>query len=157
MPLPAETRAWMRRSVGPPYDAPTADAQATGPMLQATRLLLFPARVGVAPSTVVPEIESSPAYKTGGLIAITLKCAEEEHKTTVHMLVEDDGPGVAEVHRDRIFEPFYTTKQDVGTGLGLWVSREIIERHGGTIGLIDRENGAPGAAFSVVFEGLPSK
>jgi PAS domain S-box-containing protein len=97
------------------------------------------------------------AVPPGGLIAITLKCAEEEHKTTVHMLVEDDGPGVAEVHRDRIFEPFYTTKQDVGTGLGLWVSREIIERHGGTIGLIDRENGAPGAAFSVVFEGLPSK
>jgi PAS domain S-box-containing protein len=97
------------------------------------------------------------AAPQGGMIAITLKCIEEEHKTTVHMLVEDDGPGVAEVHRDRIFEPFYTTKQDVGTGLGLWVSREIVERHGGAIDLVDRDNGAPGAAFSVVFEASPSK
>lgn len=97
------------------------------------------------------------AVPNGGMIAITLRCVEDHHKTTVHMLVEDDGTGVEEVHRDRIFEPFYTTKQDVGTGLGLWVSREIIERHGGTIDLVEREDGASGAAFSVVFEALPSK
>ena len=69
------------------------------------------------------------------------------------MLVEDDGPGVADKHKDRIFEPFFTTKQDVGTGLGLWVSREIIERHGGTIELLERKDGASGAAFNVAFEG----
>jgi signal transduction histidine kinase len=97
------------------------------------------------------------ASPTGGTIKISLKCAEEAEKTLVFLLVEDDGPGVPEANRERIFEPFFTTKQDVGTGLGLWVSREIIERHGGTIDLKERENGASGAAFSVVFEAIQAR
>jgi signal transduction histidine kinase len=72
----------------------------------------------------------------------------------VHMLIEDDGPGVADENKERIFEPFFTTKRDVGTGLGLWVSREIVERHGGSIELAKRENGSRGAAFNVTFEAL---
>ena len=95
------------------------------------------------------------AVPMGGTIIVTLRCIEEAGRTTVHMLVEDDGPGVAEEHKERIFEPFFTTKQDVGTGLGLWVSREIIERHGGSIALAERENGSRGAAFDVIFEVLP--
>jgi signal transduction histidine kinase len=94
------------------------------------------------------------AVAIGGTIIVTLRCVEEPGRTTVHMLIEDDGPGVPEEHRERIFEPFFTTKQDVGTGLGLWVSREIIERHGGSIELAERENGARGAAFNVTFETL---
>ena len=94
------------------------------------------------------------AVRTGGNITLRLKCAEDDEKITVHMIVEDDGPGIVEEHRERIFEPFFTTKQDVGTGLGLWVSREIIERHGGTIELVERENGSLGAAFSVGFEAV---
>jgi signal transduction histidine kinase len=47
-------------------------------------------------------------------------------------------------------EPFYTTKQDVGTGLGLWVSREIVQKHGGNISL--HSSAAPehsGTVFSI--------
>jgi len=92
------------------------------------------------------------AVGIGGTIVISLKCFEDAGKTRVHMLVEDDGPGVAEQQREQIFEPFFTTKKDVGTGLGLWVSREIIERHGGTLQLLEREDGAQGAAFRIAFE-----
>ena len=92
------------------------------------------------------------AVSSGGEIHISLKCDEKTGKTKVHMLVEDDGPGVADEHQERIFEPFFTTKLDVGTGLGLWVSREIIERHGGTIQLVARENGKRGAAFGIAFD-----
>ncbi len=95
------------------------------------------------------------AVAVGGTIVVTLRCVEKADRTTVHMLIEDDGPGVADEHRERIFEPFFTTKQDVGTGLGLWVSREIVERHGGSIELAKRENGSRGAAFNVIFEALP--
>jgi PAS domain S-box-containing protein len=94
------------------------------------------------------------AVAVGGTIVVTLRCVEEPGKTMVHMLIEDDGPGVADENKERIFEPFFTTKRDVGTGLGLWVSREIVERHGGSIELAKRENGSRGAAFNVTFEAL---
>ncbi len=49
-------------------------------------------------------------------------------------VVEDDGPGVAELHGERIFESFFTTKpRGSGLGLGLSLSRRIVENHGGTI------------------------
>ena len=50
----------------------------------------------------------------------------------VALVVADTGAGIPEVNRDRIFEPFITTK-DGGTGLGLAVSQQIISGHGGTI------------------------
>ena len=49
--------------------------------------------------------------------------------------------------QERIWEPFFTTKHDVGTGLGLWVCKQIIERHNGTI----RAHSTPGGTvFTIV-------
>ena len=45
----------------------------------------------------------------------------------------DNGPGIAPEDRKKIFEPFYTTKKDVGTGLGLWLSLSLAEKHHGSI------------------------
>lgn len=47
--------------------------------------------------------------------------------------VADTGSGIAENALKRLFEPFFTTKGTIGTGLGLWVSNEIINRHHGSI------------------------
>ncbi len=47
--------------------------------------------------------------------------------------VEDNGPGVPEELRSKIFEPFFSTKGDQGNGLGLWISSEIARLHGGTL------------------------
>ena len=51
----------------------------------------------------------------------------------ITLVVEDSGPGIPVEHRKKIFEPFFTTKGEKGTGLGLWVSNGIIEKHGGSI------------------------
>lgn len=60
----------------------------------------------------------------------------------------DNGPGVAPAHRERIFEPYFTTKASTsGLGLGLAICREIVEGCGGTLKLA--ESGRPGAEFVV--------
>jgi signal transduction histidine kinase len=51
----------------------------------------------------------------------------------VHVVVEDNGDGIAPDALPRIFEPFFTTKEDIGTGIGLWVTRELVESNGGNI------------------------
>lgn len=66
----------------------------------------------------------------------------------VYINVEDEGPGIDPTSVDRLFEPFYTTKAvGEGTGLGLAVSRSIVERFGGTLLLRNRARG--GAVASV--------
>ncbi|BDG04275.1 two-component system sensor histidine kinase NtrB [Anaeromyxobacter oryzae] len=66
--------------------------------------------------------------------------------------VEDDGPGVDPADRDRIFLPFFTTKQD-GTGLGLATVQRIVDAHGGSVAL---EGAAAGGARFVVHFPAPA-
>ena len=66
--------------------------------------------------------------------------------------VEDDGPGISPVHLPRLFDGFFTTK-DNGMGMGLSISQSIIEAHGGWIGA-DNESTLGGARFSF---SLPSE
>jgi PAS domain S-box-containing protein len=62
--------------------------------------------------------------------------------------VTDDGPGILAEHRERLFDPFFTTKPaGEGTGLGLYISHQIVRGHGGEI-VVDSTPGA-GACFQV--------
>jgi signal transduction histidine kinase len=62
--------------------------------------------------------------------------------------VADSGPGIPAEDRDRIFEPFYTTKdRSGGTGLGLAVCRQIVGTHRGTVSVTETPGG--GATFEV--------
>ena len=88
-----------------------------------------------------------------GTIGITLGSIEEAGQTMLHILVEDDGPGIPPEYKQQLFEPFFTTKRDVGTGLGLWLTKEIVERHGGRIEVVPRADGGSGAAFSILLPG----
>jgi signal transduction histidine kinase len=51
----------------------------------------------------------------------------------LQITVADNGPGIPPANIPKIFEPFFSTKGSKGTGLGLWVSQGIVEKHGGTI------------------------
>ena len=64
----------------------------------------------------------------------------------MQLVVRDTGTGIPQAVADRLFEPFFTTKRD-GLGLGLPVSRSIVEAHGGRV-WVSRE-GAQGAAFHI--------
>ncbi len=64
-----------------------------------------------------------------------------QHRERVCIEIEDTGVGIARQHRQRIFDPFYTTKEPgTGTGLGLSISKRLIERMGGEL-VIDSEPG----------------
>jgi signal transduction histidine kinase len=66
----------------------------------------------------------------------------------VRVRIQDAGPGILPEHLSRIFEPLFSTKgSGEGTGLGLSISKEIIERHGGRIG-VDSSPGQ-GAVFTI--------
>jgi PAS domain S-box-containing protein len=71
----------------------------------------------------------------------------------VRVTVADTGCGIKPEQMDKLFEPFYTTKKDVGTGLGLWVSREIIRKHRGYIQV--RSSTQPGSSGTVFSLFLP--
>jgi signal transduction histidine kinase len=64
--------------------------------------------------------------------------------------VEDHGPGIPEALRQRVFEPYFTTKND-GTGLGLALVRQTLEAHRATIRVEETPGG--GATFTIVFPG----
>lgn len=63
---------------------------------------------------------------------ISLSCRQEENGNTVSITVEDNGKGMSREVRDRMFDPFFTTRKS-GTGLGLAVSHQIIEQHNGSV------------------------
>jgi two-component system, NtrC family, sensor kinase len=67
----------------------------------------------------------------------------------IRLVVADDGPGMNAETQANLFHPFYTTKGQKGTGLGLWVSHRIIGKHGGTIRLRSRTGAGHGTCFSV--------
>jgi signal transduction histidine kinase len=76
--------------------------------------------------------------------------ARSPHRPGVRLTVADTGVGIQPEDRMRIFEPFFTTKGEKGTGLGLWVSRGIVEKHGGSIRLCTSvQPGKSGTCFSV--------
>ncbi|HTV08126.1 MAG TPA: ATP-binding protein [Candidatus Aquilonibacter sp.] len=64
-------------------------------------------------------------------------------------LIVDRGTGISASIRERLFSPFITSKHSLGTGLGLWVTRGIVEKHGGTIGYRTRTQSPSGTVFRV--------
>jgi two-component system, NtrC family, sensor histidine kinase PilS len=81
-----------------------------------------------------------------GTASIVVRVAPARAGSTVKLDVVDDGPGVAEEARPQLFEPFFTTAAG-GTGLGLYIAREVCEANGATLDYIET---ARGAQFTVL-------
>jgi PAS domain S-box-containing protein len=92
------------------------------------------------------------AMENGGVLHIRIQAGRQwsDGQEGVRITLADDGSGIPQQSLRRIFEPFYTTKKDAGTGLGLWVARGIIEKHGGSIRVRSQVGGPHrGTAFTI--------
>ena len=76
------------------------------------------------------------ACPTGSVVRVEANSAIDPRNPShagVRITIADTGPGIPPENLESIFEPFFTTKKDTGTGLGLWVSRELVAKHGGSL------------------------
>jgi PAS domain S-box-containing protein len=91
------------------------------------------------------------AMSDGGRLMIRLHPEPEPHngRSGVRLTVADIGEGINPEIESRLFEPFQTTKELSGTGLGLWVSKGIVEKHGGRIRTRTRRGAVHGTVFTV--------
>ena len=97
-------------------------------------------------------LNAAEAMAKGGLITVK---TESHHDAAsgfirtgaVQVQVADTGPGISEEYLSHIFEPFFSTKGEKGTGLGLWVSLGIAQSHGGRLQVRNRPGG--GTVFSM--------
>jgi PAS domain S-box-containing protein len=90
------------------------------------------------------SINSLQSMESGGKLVIKTSTCHNE----IVLSIEDTGCGMLESEFDKIFEPFYTTKED-GTGLGLPVCKSIVERHGGRIEVVSDKG--VGTKFHIIF------
>jgi len=76
------------------------------------------------------------AMPDGGRLAVTVEDGAVEGVEGVMLSVEDTGVGIPKENLQRVFEAFFTTREAVGTGIGLWVARQFVVEHGGKIDVI---------------------
>jgi C4-dicarboxylate-specific signal transduction histidine kinase len=86
------------------------------------------------------------AMSDGGTLTLTTRDAGDAQ---IEIDIADTGPGFAADSASARFQPFHTTKKE-GTGLGLWISRSLVERYGGDIRANNRTDGVSGALLTVV-------
>ena len=89
------------------------------------------------------------ASAPNGKLVIRARIRKLHHQQTPHLVVTiaDNGSGIPPELQEKVFEPFFTNKQDIGKGLGLWVSRDMVRRLGGSLRLKSRVG--QGTAFTV--------
>ncbi len=96
-------------------------------------------------------IDATPHH---GVIRIAVKDTINfaRNQRGVRVVIADSGHGMDQDTITKLFEPFFSTKGENGTGLGLWLSQQIVSKHGGTIRLRSCTSGARrGTTFAVFF------
>jgi PAS domain S-box-containing protein len=107
---------------------------------------------------MITALMENAVEKSRSLVRIKLyspNLGGEGSRREFRLIIADDGPGIAPEHRDRIFEPFFSTKPEKGSGLGLWMARGIANKYGGHIRV--RSNTAEGSSWTCVAVKMPSK
>jgi PAS domain S-box-containing protein len=121
----------------------------------------FPAELRQVFSNLITN--AAEAAGPGGEVRVSIRSQPRLSSDGKHqeagatVTIADNGIGIPAEVQPHLFQPFFTTKGERGTGLGLWVSRGIITKHGGTINLdSDTSDAAHGTAVSVFLATKPT-
>lgn len=99
------------------------------------------------------------SMRGGGILRIRIDRSTEHSNGSrqgMRLTIADSGSGIASDIKNRLFEPFISSKGETGTGLGLWVSSEIIRKHGGSIKFKSRSlSPSTGTVFSIFLPERP--
>ena len=100
---------------------------------------------------------SSDAMRHGGALYIATRNVKRASGDGIQIVIRDEGTGIRQEYLDKIFEPFFSTKGNLGTGIGLWVAKQLIEKRGGQISLAtNTEPGQSGTTVTVFLPFQPS-
>jgi PAS domain S-box-containing protein len=104
------------------------------------------------------------AMTEGGALHISTHQVTGPNGDGIQTIIRDEGAGIEQDHLDKIYQPFFTTKGDRGTGIGLWVVKELVEKRGGRISIASSsEKGNSGTSvtiflpFAIPRVGLPEE
>jgi two-component system, NtrC family, sensor kinase len=98
---------------------------------------------------LVRNLEINAAHAMNGLGSLLLRSGFADDRQ-VYFEIEDSGPGIPEEQLKQIFEPFFTTKAEgQGTGLGLYIARQVVEVHGGEMSVVSTVG--TGTRFRICF------
>lgn len=91
------------------------------------------------------------ASRQGGKILISARASHhfQSGRHGVRLTVADQGTGISRESQRKLFTPFFTTKKEVGTGLGLWITKDLVEKKGGHIRFRSRTQVKAGTAMSI--------
>ncbi|MFO8083248.1 MAG: ATP-binding protein, partial [Desulfobacterales bacterium] len=127
------------------------------------RLKSYDVEVKIIRDRLIPEIEADPEQLKEALVNLIINACEamdnggciEIHESNIALnspnpmaiiRISDNGPGISKEECSKVFQPFYSTKEE-GTGLGLSIASRIIHEHGGTIA-VDSSEGK-GTSFTI--------
>jgi PAS domain S-box-containing protein len=127
-------------------------------MMAAPQVLALEGEIRQVVNNLVRNALDAMSY--GGRLLLRLHPQEDWRTGTkgVRLTVADTGEGIGPEMKAHLYEPFQTTKEMTGTGLGLWVSKGIVEKHGGHIRTRSRRGEGHGTVFAVWLpvEGSPN-
>ena len=91
------------------------------------------------------------ACRDGGKIIITARATRQlpSQRRGICITVADNGAGISKQDKLNLFTPFFTTKKNLGTGLGLWITKELLEKRGGQIRFRSRDSDPSGTVMSL--------
>jgi len=125
--------------------------------LTEAQISAFPAEMRQVASNLISN--AIDAVEPGGYIAVTVEdVLTKNSRPGVALVVVDNGSGISKPDIGKLFRPFFTTKGENGTGLGLWITHGIISKHGGHIEVVsDTSAERHGTTFRVIFPRLGSE